>query len=84
MGDRLKGKTAFITAAGQGMGRATAVAFAQEGAKVWATDRDGQLLKSLDGAAGTTTRALDVTRNVIGPNRSRACSSRAGAVGAPP
>lgn len=61
MGDRLKGKTAFITAAGQGMGRATAVAFAREGAKVWATDRDGQLLRSLDGAAGTTTRVLDVT-----------------------
>ena len=38
MADRLKGKRAFITAAGQGMGRAAAVAFAREGAQVWATD----------------------------------------------
>ncbi|HEV3011632.1 MAG TPA: NAD(P)-dependent oxidoreductase, partial [Burkholderiales bacterium] len=38
MAGRLAGKSAFITAAGQGMGRAAAIAFAREGAKVWATD----------------------------------------------
>src|SRR4029079_18754593 len=38
MSGRLAGKTAFITAAGAGMGRAAALAFAKEGAQVWATD----------------------------------------------
>jgi 2-keto-3-deoxy-L-fuconate dehydrogenase len=38
MSARLAGKTAVVTAAGQGIGRATAIAFAQEGATVWATD----------------------------------------------
>ena len=38
MADRLAGKTAFVTAAGQGIGRATALAFAANGAKVIATD----------------------------------------------
>ncbi|MDO8359542.1 MAG: NAD(P)-dependent oxidoreductase, partial [Devosia sp.] len=38
MSGRLAGKIAFITAAGQGMGKAAAIAFAREGAKVWATD----------------------------------------------
>ena len=37
---RLQGKRAFVTAAGQGIGRATALAFAAEGAEVWATDID--------------------------------------------
>ncbi len=61
MGERLKGRIAFITAAGQGMGRAAAVAFAAEGARVWATDRDPALLESLRGSAGIETRTLDVT-----------------------
>lgn len=38
MSARLRGKTALVTAAGQGIGRATAIAFADEGAVVWATD----------------------------------------------
>ncbi|MFG0317574.1 MAG: SDR family NAD(P)-dependent oxidoreductase, partial [Planctomycetota bacterium JB042] len=37
---RLEGKTAFCTAAGQGIGRATALAFLAEGARVIATDVD--------------------------------------------
>jgi NAD(P)-dependent dehydrogenase (short-subunit alcohol dehydrogenase family) len=61
VGDRLKGKRAFITAAGQGMGRAAALAFAAEGAQVWATDVNLEALRSLDGAPRVTTRLLDVT-----------------------
>lgn len=44
---RLDGKTVLITAAGQGMGRASAVACAEQGARVIATDRDAALLSSL-------------------------------------
>jgi 2-keto-3-deoxy-L-fuconate dehydrogenase len=61
MAGRLAGKTAFITAAAQGMGQAAALAFAREGAKVWATDINGQQLKAIDGRDGIRTRQLDVT-----------------------
>ena len=61
MGGRLAGKTAFITAAGQGIGRGAALAFAREGAKVVATDINAAALKSLDGTTGITTKILDVT-----------------------
>jgi len=61
MSGRLAGKTAFITAAGQGMGRAAAIAFAAEGAKVWATDLKSGLLDDLAGIAGISTRQLDAT-----------------------
>lgn len=47
MSARLTGKTALITAAGQGIGRATAIAFAQEGAVVWATDINSGALREL-------------------------------------
>jgi 2-keto-3-deoxy-L-fuconate dehydrogenase len=47
MSGRLLGKSAFVTAAGQGIGRATAVAFADEGALVWATDINEASLASL-------------------------------------
>ena len=40
MSDRLKGKRAFVTAAAAGIGRASAIAFAREGASVFATDID--------------------------------------------
>ena len=54
---RLQGKRAFITAAGQGIGRAIAERFAREGAEVTATDLNADLLDGLSG----TTFALDVT-----------------------
>jgi 2-keto-3-deoxy-L-fuconate dehydrogenase len=57
MGERLKGKTAVVTAAGQGIGRAIAEAFLGEGARVVATDLD---LAKLEGLAGAELRALDV------------------------
>jgi 2-keto-3-deoxy-L-fuconate dehydrogenase len=47
MSGRLAGKTAVVTAAGQGIGRATAIAYAQEGATVWATDINQAALQSL-------------------------------------
>lgn len=48
MTDRLKGKRALITAAGQGIGRATAEMFIAEGAEVFATDLNADLLAGLD------------------------------------
>ena len=60
MGDRLAGKTALITAAGQGIGYATAVAFQREGARLWATDIDAEKLAGLAALDGITCRALDV------------------------
>ncbi|MBL9060858.1 MAG: SDR family oxidoreductase [Mangrovicoccus sp.] len=69
---RLKGRTILVTAAGQGIGRASALACAREGARVIATDRDPDLLHGLD---GIETRPLDVTdaaavraiADVVGP-----------------
>jgi 2-keto-3-deoxy-L-fuconate dehydrogenase len=61
MACRLAGKTAFITAAGQGMGRAAALAFAREGAKVWASDMNAKTVGELDGKDGIQARPLDVT-----------------------
>jgi 2-keto-3-deoxy-L-fuconate dehydrogenase len=58
MAGRLEGKTALVTAAAQGMGRATAQAFLREGARVIATDIDEAKLATLKGA---DTRRLDVT-----------------------
>ncbi|TAK53183.1 MAG: SDR family oxidoreductase [Gammaproteobacteria bacterium] len=60
MVERLRQKTALVTAAGQGIGRATAAAFAREGARVIATDIDGARLAGLIGAR-ITTAVLDVT-----------------------
>ena len=58
---RLANKTAFVTAAGQGIGRATAIAFAAQGARVIATDINAQALATLHDEIGCTVHALDVT-----------------------
>ncbi len=57
---RLQGKTALVTAAGQGIGRASVLAMAAEGAQVLATDVNAQLLESFAGVANVTTARLDV------------------------
>jgi 2-keto-3-deoxy-L-fuconate dehydrogenase len=63
MADRLKGKVALITAAAQGIGRASALAFAAEGARVVATDIDMGKLEALkrDARGTLDIRRLDVT-----------------------
>lgn len=57
---RLEGKKALVTAAGQGIGRASALALAAEGAQVWATDVNAKLLESYKGVANITALPLDV------------------------
>ncbi|MGB3289773.1 MAG: SDR family oxidoreductase [Burkholderiaceae bacterium] len=59
MSGRLEGKTALVTAAGQGIGRATAELFIREGARVIATDIDTGLLAGLQGCE---VRRLDVMK----------------------
>lgn len=75
MADWVKDKTVLVTAAGQGIGRATALAFAAAGARVVATDINEQILSELGGQPGIETRRLDVLDNdeiletvaVVGP-----------------
>ncbi|MBE9605030.1 SDR family oxidoreductase [Acetobacteraceae bacterium H6797] len=59
MAGRLAGKRCLITAAGQGIGRATALAFAREGGSVVATDIDASKMTDL-AAAGISAQRLDV------------------------
>jgi len=61
---RLHNKHALVTAAGQGIGRASAIAMAAEGAEVLATDVNPELLKSLMGIPRITTQVLDVMDKV--------------------
>ena len=58
--DRMKGKRAFLTAAGAGIGRATALAFAREGAEVIATDLKPELIKDLSAHGIAEIYPLDV------------------------
>ncbi len=60
MSNRLKGKRAFVTAAAAGIGRACAVAFAREGATVFATDVDEKGLGTLKNEGVADVARLDV------------------------
>ena len=64
MGERLKGKVCLITAAGQGIGRATAIAMAAEGATVYATDVNLKLLETLKTYPGIIPQKLDVLNDL--------------------
>ena len=77
MAPRLAGKRAFITAAGQGIGRAIAEAFVREGAQVLATDLNPDTLASLAAETGCATQVLDVTDDAA----VRACAALALAEG---
>ena len=57
---RLQGKNILITAAGQGIGKATVLAMVSEGATVWATDVNPVLLEGFKGMAHVHTAVLDV------------------------
>jgi 2-keto-3-deoxy-L-fuconate dehydrogenase len=57
---RLQGKKILITAAGQGIGQASVLAMAREGAQVWATDIKPELLKQYEGAGNIQTAVLSV------------------------
>ena len=72
-GMRLQGKRAFVTAAGQGIGRATAELFVREGAEVSASDVN---LAALDTRSGCTTRHLDV----LSPDSITAAAAEVGRV----
>lgn len=61
MSGRLQGKSALVTAAAQGIGRATALAYAREGATVTATDINADKLGEIASTPGIRTRKLDVT-----------------------
>ena len=60
MTQRLKGKTALLTASGQGIGHATALAFLREGARVIATDINESLLAQLAAQTNCEVAQLDV------------------------
>ena len=59
----LENKRVLITAAGQGIGRASALAFRRAGASVVATDINAEALKSLNAESGIETRVLDVLKD---------------------
>jgi 2-keto-3-deoxy-L-fuconate dehydrogenase len=63
MSGSVEGKTVVVTAAAQGIGRASALAFARAGAKVVATDVNLVLLRELDGESGIVTAELDVLKD---------------------
>lgn len=65
MSERLAGKVAVVTGAGQGIGRSAAVAFSEEGATVWAVDRNAEALATLEAEQpDIETAMLDVTDGI--------------------
>ncbi len=73
---RLQGKKCLITGAGQGIGRAATLVWAEEGARVVATDRNPETLGAYQGTERVVTRVLDVTQ----ADAIRAAAEEVGAV----
>jgi len=65
MSGRLTGKTALVTAAGQGIGFASVIQMAREGATVYATDVNAKLLDNFQGVANVVARPLDVLDDAL-------------------
>jgi 2-keto-3-deoxy-L-fuconate dehydrogenase len=65
MSGRLTGKTALVTAAGQGIGFASVLQMAQEGATIYATDVNPKLLEGFKGVANVIARPLDVLDDAL-------------------
>ena len=79
MTGRLSGKTVLVTSAAQGIGRASAIAMAKEGAKVWATDIRADLLEVL---AKDQPGISTFTLNVLSVEDIGAAATKTGAVDA--
>lgn len=79
MTGRLSGKTALVTSAAQGIGRAAAIAMVKEGAKVWATDIRADLLEVL---AQEQPSISTFTLNVLNVEDIAAAAAKTGAVDA--
>lgn len=77
MSGRLAGKAAVITGAGQGIGRSAALAFAEEGAAVWAIDRNAEALAQL---AAEHPQLQTVALDVTDPVGISALSARVGSI----
>jgi 2-keto-3-deoxy-L-fuconate dehydrogenase len=78
MAGRLDGKVALVTAAGHGIGRASALAMAREGARVFATDIDKGALETLKGESAGTLDTF--TLDVLKPDQIAEAVTRAGAL----
>jgi 2-keto-3-deoxy-L-fuconate dehydrogenase len=66
---RLSSRTAIVTAAGAGIGRATAERLRDEGARVWALDRDAAALAEIEGVEAVTVDLLDPAAVAALPER---------------
>lgn len=75
--DRFTGKVAFVTGAGSGIGRATAVAFAAEGARIAILDRTAEALRETEAAVkGAGGEVLAITCDVSAPEQVEAAVAR--------
>jgi 2-keto-3-deoxy-L-fuconate dehydrogenase len=78
MGKRVEGKNVVVTAAGKGIGRASALMLAAEGAEVWATDIDENALAELQAAVGTGSTLRTVRLDVLDPSDVSAFAAKTG------
>jgi len=80
MGQRVAGKNILVTAAGNGIGRASALMLAAQGAQVWATDVDLAALAELQAAAGEGMALRTLRMNVLDANDVNAVAAQTGAL----